>query len=124
MVAMTRGGGIREHAALRDGVLDVICHDKNMAQQRMPRGTELRGRHGHQPCLNVPFHRLKSEKLRWLGFSEKACILLLLEPLGTLPFGLPQDPTLDPLELDPIEEGGLGMLISNDLSSDCDGLEI
>jgi len=47
MVAMTRGGGIREHAALRDGVLDVICHDKNMAQQRMPRGTELRGRHGH-----------------------------------------------------------------------------
>jgi hypothetical protein len=34
---------------------------------------------------------------------------------------LPQDPTLDPLELDPIEEGGLGMFISNDLSNDCDG---
>ena len=50
--------------------------------------------------------------------------MLLLEPLGTLPFGLPQDPTLDPLELDPIKEGGLGMFISNDLSNDCDGLEI
>ena len=51
-------------------------------------------------------------------------MLLLLEPLGTLPFCLPQDPTLDPLELDPIENGGLGLFISSDLSSDCDGLEI
>jgi len=59
-----------------------------------------------------------------VGVLEEGMHISSIGATRTLPFGLPQHPTLDPLELDPIDEGDLGMFISNDPRSNHDGLEI